>query len=138
MKWILGIFVLFLSSALCAQTVRSYSPPAKPKQVHQPRQPYSATAGSTTPLNCEQQRNHPHPAIHPMCERWERDLVQGDAKRQGQPVPSTSVLTLPALGTSESARAGAACVGGRAMKKLPNGWEQMTDSAGNWQRCRGG
>ncbi|KLA51904.1 hypothetical protein XEUV683_14445, partial [Xanthomonas euvesicatoria] len=56
----------------------------------------------------------------------------------GITAPSDSVITLPGLGTAEAKQLGYACVGGQAMKRLRNGWEQVAAPAGGWQRCLGG
>lgn len=74
--------------------------------------------------------------MKPFCEGMETSMVQGEAQRQGRPAPSTRVIELPALGTAEAKASGHACVGGTTMKRLNNGWEQLNDPAGGWQRCR--
>jgi len=64
--------------------------------------------------------------------------LQSEARRQGRPVPSAGVLSLPGLGTPEARELGVACVNGQALRKLQNGWEQVMAAGGGWQRCRGG
>lgn len=102
------------------------------------RQPYSATAKDATPLHCAQYRNHPNPGMVRYCEGLEHTLLQSEAQRQGKPAPSRSVIALPALGTPEAKELGYACVSGRALKRLSNGWEQVSATEGGWQRCEGG
>ena len=43
----------------------------------------------------------------------------------------------PTLGSAEGKRTGIICIGGQAMRKIANGWEQIWGKDG-WQRCRGG
>src|SRR5690606_18605214 len=45
---------------------------------------------------------------------------------------------LPAMGSNEARDLGYACIGGQAMRRLANGWEQVMARGGGWQRCRGG
>ncbi|WP_083487560.1 hypothetical protein [Pseudoxanthomonas dokdonensis] len=122
-----------------AQTVHSYRPPQKYKAPPQrPLQPYNAMAKDTTPFNCEQYRLHPHPGMQPFCENTESRTLQDEARRQGRPGPSSDVIDLPAMGSAAAIRTGLACIGGQAMRKLANGWEQVSSPNGGWQRCRGG
>lgn len=62
--------------------------------------------------------------------------LRSEAKRQGRPAPSDSIVALPGLGTAEAKQLGYARVGEQAMKGLRNGWEQASAAAGGWQRCR--
>jgi hypothetical protein len=103
-----------------------------------PKAAYNSMSKSTTPFNCEQYRwpNHPHPGVKPYCDQVEASTLQGEARRAGRPGPSDEVIKLPALGSDAAARSGRACVGGQAMRKLPNGWEQISSPNGGWQRCR--
>lgn len=133
------LILLAIAPAAHAQTIKAQGPRSQSKPpAYQPRQPYNSMAKDTTPLNCEQYRNHPHPNMQRMCQNWENSMVQGDAQRQGRPSPSSEIIDLPALGSSEAKQLGYACVGGQAMRKLPNGWEQVSSPQGGWQRCRGG
>lgn len=138
MRFFTVILLLAFVPFVQAQTVRSYTPPSQSKPVHKPRQPHDSMARGTTPFNCQQYRNHPHPGMHGFCEGTEYMVIQQEAKRQGRPVASERVINLPALGTAEAKELGSACVGGQAFRKLPNGWEQVMAPAGGWQRCRGG
>ncbi|PWB29867.1 hypothetical protein DCO49_00430 [Stenotrophomonas sp. SPM] len=45
-------------------------------------------------------------------------------------------MRLPAYGSAEPKRLGAACMGGTAMRRLSNGWEQLRNAKGEWLRCR--
>lgn len=128
-----------LAVSVNAQTMKAQGPRgSKPVVIPQPAQPFNSAAKDTTPMNCEQYNSHPHPAIKPMCERMERNSLQRESAMQGRPSPSGSVVDLPAMGSAEAKASGYACVGGQAMRKLPNGWEQVMAPAGGWQRCRGG
>ncbi|KAF1727770.1 hypothetical protein CSC76_09255 [Pseudoxanthomonas mexicana] len=75
--------------------------------------------------------------MKPLCEEWERNHIQSEARRAGRPGPSSSIVDLPPLGSPEGRRTGIICIGGQAMRKLSNGWQQLWGNDG-WQRCRGG
>jgi hypothetical protein len=126
-----------VSSTAAAQMHTATGPSPKPKAVA-PTAAYNSMSKTTTPFNCEQYRwpNHPHPGMKTYCDRVESSLLQDEARRAGRPGPSDDVIRLPALGTDAAARSGRACVGGQAMRKLPNGWEQVSSPSGGWQRCR--
>lgn len=109
---------------------RPYIPPA--------RQPHNSMARDTTPFNCDKYRDHPHPGMVGYCQGIENMTLQNEARMQGRPAPSTSVIHLPALGSEQAKALGYACVGGQAFKKLPNGWSQVSAKEGGWQRCQGG
>lgn len=47
--------------------------------------------------------------------------LRSEAKRQGRPAPSDSIVALPGLGTAEAKQLGYARVGEQAMKGLRNG-----------------
>lgn len=137
--WLALALSLLAAACAQAQTVRAqgprgeYRPPA-----YVPRQPPNVMARDTTPMNCEQFRSHPHPRMVAFCEGIERSLVQMDARLQGRPAPSGSVIELPPLGSPEARQLGYACVGGQAMRRLEDGWEQVMARDRGWQRCRGG
>lgn len=102
-----------------------------------PRAAHNSTAKDTTPFNCEQYRRHPHPGMKRYCDQIESGVLKNEARHAGRPGPSTRVIDLPPMGSPEARRTGLACIGGQAMQKLPNGWEQVQGADG-WQRCRGG
>lgn len=130
--------LLVLACPVAAQQIRAAMGPAARPLPAAPKAAYNSMANGTTPFNCEQYRwpNHPHPSMKAYCERTEARTLQNEARRAGRPGPSSSVIGLPALGSDAARRAGQACVGGQAMRKLPNGWEQMGSPSGGWQRCR--
>jgi hypothetical protein len=68
------------------------------------------------------------------CQSIETATIQNEARRQGRPTPSQTVIKLPAMGTAAAKDLGYACISGTAMRRLPNGWEQVISGAG-WQRC---
>ncbi|MBA0279711.1 hypothetical protein D7Y44_00240 [Stenotrophomonas maltophilia] len=70
------------------------------------------------------------------CADLERSLIQGEARRQGIPTPSSEIVRVPAYGSEDARKLGAACMGGTAMRRLNNGWEQLRNSKGEWLRCR--
>ncbi|ADV27462.1 putative secreted protein [Pseudoxanthomonas suwonensis 11-1] len=122
-----------------AQTLRAQAPRGQYKPPPSaPRQPYNSMARDTTPFNCEQYRAHPHPGMVGFCEGLEHSVLKEEARRQGRPGASASVIALPAMGTTEARELGYACIGGQAMRRLANGWEQVMAREGGWQRCRGG
>jgi hypothetical protein len=137
-----GLLLLALAlvaAGAVAQTVRAQAPhgqykPASPA----PRQPYNSMARDTTPFNCEEYRGHPHPGMVGFCEGVERSVLKAEARMQGRPAPSASVINLPPMGSAEACELGYACIGGQAMRRLENGWEQVLAREGGWQRCRGG
>jgi len=100
-----------------------------------------ANANDTTPFQCERLTiaktgSWVAPILRDFCEKQEASNGQTMAKLLGKPRPSTQVYLLPSYGSSEAKRTGLACVGGTAMRKLPNGWEQLRDRQHNWVRCR--
>ena len=100
-----------------------------------------ASAADTTPFQCERltiakTRSWIAPVLRDFCEKQEASNGQSMAKLLGKPRPSTQVYLLPGYGSAEARRTGLACVGGTAMRKLANGWEQLRDHRHNWVRCR--
>ena len=133
------LFMLLLSAAASTSAqVRTAKGAGVPKVPPAPRAAYNSMAKDTTPFNCEQYRRHPHPGMVGFCQSIENMTLQNEARRAGRPAPSTTIVTLPALGSPEAKQIGYACVGGQAFKRLANGWEQVHAPAGGWQRCRGG
>lgn len=100
-----------------------------------------ASANDTTPFQCERltvakTRSWAAPILRDFCEKQEASNGQTMAKLLGKPRPSTQVYLLPSYGSAEAKRTGLACVGGTAMRRLANGWEQLRDRQHNWVRCR--
>ena len=100
-----------------------------------------ANAQDTTPFQCERLTvaktgSWVAPILRDFCNSQEARHGQAFAKILGKPRPSTQVYLLPAYGSSDARRTGLACVGGTAMRRLPNGWEQLRDHQQNWARCR--
>jgi hypothetical protein len=91
----------------------------------------SSFAADITPLNCDKvaffQRE--------TCWMLEAKLVQDAPRIYGRPVPSTEVVRLPAHGTAEAKKLGYACLAGTAMRRLPNGWEQLRNRSHQHLRC---
>lgn len=123
--------LLVMAQPLQAQQVRSATGP-QPVPRYSPAVPKAYNPGSE-PLKCQQ---HAHPDVRAYCAEIERWYVQSEARRQGLPTPSSELIRLPAYGTSESKQLGAACMGGTAMRRLSNGWEQLRNAKGEWLRCR--
>jgi len=97
---------------------------------------YDPLSRSTTPLNCQQYRGQKYPVdVQAYCQSIENSYIQGEARRVGRPSPSSSIVELPSLGSSEAKSSGYACVGGIAVRHLSNGWEQVSAADGGWQRC---
>lgn len=128
--------LLVLSLPVLAQT-RAAQGKGSPRVEPGQKAHHNSTAKDTTPFNCENYSGHPYPLMKPLCEEWESNAIQSEARRAGRPGPSTRVVDLPALGSPEGKRTGVVCIGGQAMRKIPNGWEQLWGRDG-WQRCRGG
>ena len=94
----------------------------------------------STPFNCEQIKGTPVSALQAatmrkLCRDLEASHVHSFAKLQGKPRPSKTVIRLPAYGSLEGTQFGLVCMGGQSMRRLSNGWEQIRDADGNWQRC---
>lgn len=101
----------------------------------------AARAEDTTPFQCERltiarTRSWIAPILRDFCNKQEARNAQAVAKILGKPRPSTKVYLLPAYGSVEAKHTGLACVGGTAMRRLANGWEQLRDQQQNWVRCR--
>jgi len=123
--------VLLLAVQLPAQQIRSATGPQPlPKRVA--LAPKASNLGAE-PLNCQQ---HSDPRIRLYCADVERSLIQGEARRQGIPTPSSEIVRLPAYGSAQAKQLGAACMGGTAMRRLSKGWEQLQNAKGEWLRCR--
>ncbi|WP_305806479.1 hypothetical protein [Stenotrophomonas sp. YIM B06876] len=132
------IALLLCTAAAPAQTVRSAVGVQPRKHIRPPRQPHNSMARDTTPFNCEQYRGHPPPGMAGYCQGIENITLRNEARRQGRPAPSDSIIHLPPLGSDHAKTLGYACVGGQAFKRLKNGWEQVSAAEGGWQRCQGG
>lgn len=128
-----GLVLALLASAtpLHAQQIRSASGP-QPLPTYTPASPKASNLGAE-PLKCQQ---HIDPRIRLYCADIERSLIQGEARRQGIPTPSSEIVRMPAYGSAEAKQLGAACMGGTAMRRLSNGWEQLRNAKGEWLRCR--
>lgn len=128
---------LLVSSTAAAQIHTATGPAPRPTPAA-PKAAHNAMSKTTTPFDCQQYRwpNHLHPGMKAYCDRLEARVLQDEARRAGRPGPSDDVISLPALGSDAAIRSGRACVGGQAMRKLPNGWEQVSAPSGGWQRCR--
>lgn len=124
-----------LSCAFAASAQISVSKPKAPRPAAPLKAAaYNSTSKDTTPFNCGQYRAHPHPGMLGFCQGVESMAIQNEARRQGRPAPSQTVVKLPAMGTAAAKELGYACIGGTAMRRLANGWEQVVSGAG-WQRC---
>lgn len=133
-KYFTFALICFALPALAQISVSK--PKAPPPAQRAKAAPYNSASKDTTPLGCEKYRAHPHPGMIGFCQGMENALLQSEARRQGRPTPSPTVVTLPAMGTTASKDLGYACIGGTAMRRLANGWEQVVTGAG-WQRCVG-
>jgi hypothetical protein len=58
-----------------------------------------AVGSASAAGRCEQ---HAMPHIRQLCRGLEINIVQGDAKRRGQPVPSAERVTLPECGSADA------------------------------------
>jgi len=134
-----GIAVLLLTVVITpsfAQT-RAAQGTGTPRVGTAPKAHFNSTAKDTTPFQCEALRDHIYPGMKSLCNQIESDHIRSEARRAGRPGPSLTVIDLPPLGSAEGKRLGIVCIGGQAMRKIPNGWEQVWGVDG-WQRCRGG
>lgn len=135
-KGIAVLLVLAIAVPSLAQT-RAAQGKGAPRVGPAPKAHYNSTSKDTTPFQCETLRNHPYPAMQSLCSQIESDHIRSEARRAGRPGPSSSVIALPSLGSAEGKRLGIVCIGGQAMRKIVNGWEQVWGRDG-WQRCTGG
>lgn len=127
------VALLLLIAPLHAQQLRSATGP-QPLPRHKTPGPKASNLGAE-PLKCQQ---HHDPRFRLYCADVERSLIQAEARRQGIPTPSSEIVRMPAYGSAEAKQLGAACMGGTAMRRLSNGWEQLRNSKGEWVRCREG
>lgn len=134
----LMLTVAMLMSAVAASQIHTATGPAPQPQTDAKKPAHNSMAKTTTPFNCQQYRwpNHPHPGVKPYCDRIEARTLQDEARRAGRPGPSDDVISLPTLGSDDAGKTGRACIGGQAMRKLSNGWAQISSPSGGWQRCR--
>ncbi len=134
-----GGFVVLLALALpAAAQIQSATGPKRAPLPPAPKAAHNSMAKTTTPFNCQALAwpDHPHPGMKAYCDRLEARTLSDEARRAGRPGPSDSVVRLPSLGSDAAKRSGLACIGGQAMRRLSNGWEQVHAPAGGWQRCR--
>jgi hypothetical protein len=75
----------------------------------------------------------PKECLQPSLDPWLGALCKSITR--GKPQASGEVLALPAHGTAAARESGVECMGGLAMRRLPNGWEQVRDSSANYIRC---
>lgn len=127
------VALLLLVAPLHAQQLRSATGPQRLPR-HTTPGPKASNLGAE-PLKCQQ---HVDPRIRLYCTDVERSLIQSEARRQGIPTPSSEIVRMPAYGSADAKKLGAACMGGTAMRRLINGWEQLRNSNGEWLRCREG
>lgn len=127
-----------MTSVASAQQIHSARGPAPKPIPAAPKAGYNSMAKTATPFNCEQYRwpNHPHPGMKPLCDRLEANALQQESRQAGRPSPAAEVVALPAMGTDAAKRSGMACIGGQAMRRLANGWEQVMSRSGGWLRCQ--
>jgi len=123
--------VVVLAFPAQAQQIRSATGP-QPAPKYNPGPPKAHNPGAE-PMKCDQ---FVDPRMRLICSDVEKAYIQGEARRQGLPTPSAELVRLPAYGSAESKRLGAACMGGSAMRRLSNGWEQLRNAKGEWLRCR--
>jgi len=101
---------MLCSAAAHAQALRSaVGVPPRQTAAATP-QPYNSMAKSTTPFNCLQYRDHPYPGMVAYCQSIENMSLRNEARRQGRPAPSDSIIRLPGLGTAQAKALGHACV----------------------------
>lgn len=126
----LALALLLLSAPMHAQQLHSATGP-QPLPRYTPPAPKANNLGAE-PLKC---RRHVDPRIRLYCAEIERSLIQGESRRQGTPTPSSEIVRMPAYGGAEAKQLGTACMGGIAMRRLNNGWEQLRNAKGEWMRC---
>ncbi|MFT4256759.1 MAG: hypothetical protein QM599_07380 [Pseudoxanthomonas sp.] len=115
---LLGVLALLVAASAQAQSIKAYQ--ATPDRQVQPKK------AVVVPAQCRDPANDINPYMQAFCRRITK----------GQPKHSATVLDLPGQGTREAAALGYACIAGLAMKRLPNGWEQVLDKNRQFVRCR--
>jgi hypothetical protein len=102
-----------------------------------PRVQVPARARTLPPLDCKAMAAQwREPWMRDVCEKSNYDFGTHYARVYGMPRPSRDVVSLPAHGSPQAKAYGVACIGQLAMRRLPNGWEQLRDREGNYLRCR--
>ena len=89
------------------------------------------SAADSTPLNCREHTIR----TRDICNELEASMLQQNARHRGRPVPTRAVIRLPAHGTVKAKEWGFECMSGAAMRRLPNGWEQLRTRDHQHMRC---
>jgi hypothetical protein len=85
----------------------------------------------------KQNPNNPYaPLFEKICQDSDTRTRQAIAHIYGRPQPSTAIVALPAYGSDAAKRLGFACISGTAMRRLPNGWDQLRDDQHRFLRCQ--
>lgn len=70
------------------------------------------------------------------CREVDFSLQRHLSASFGRPLPSRTVIEVPALGTPEAKASGVSCSEGRVIARIGNGWVQALDRERNYLRCR--
>lgn len=87
-------------------------------------------------LDCRKLVSSWEPWMQVYCNNVDYDMQRGLSAQMGRPLPSRSVIEVPALGTPEAKASGVSCSEGRVIAKVGNGWVQALDHERNYLRCR--
>ncbi len=116
-----GWFLLAaLASSPAFAQVKAYQPRLRAWQPDVP-----IRTGPAYPPQCVDVANRDNPWLQALCS----------GMMHGHPIPSKTVLQLPAHGSAEAKRTGFECMAGLSMKRLANGWEQVLDADRRAVRC---
>lgn len=115
--WLLLLLLVSVPTFAQVKAYQSRPPSKSPAYVPHTNPPY--------PPQCLDVANRDNPWLQALCSSMMR----------GHPLPSSTVLQLPAHGSAEAKRTGFECLSGMAMKRLANGWEQVLDTNRNFVRC---
>lgn len=127
------VLIPFIFAQDClAQRVRSAVGPGEAR-VREPNR----NVAPVPKLDCEKiLASDPRPWVHMYCRELDYGMQAGFSQAWGRPMPSRTVLDIPALGTPEAKAAGVSCSEGRVIRRVGNGWEQALDRERNYLRCR--
>lgn len=98
--------------------------------------PLPATSADCSAITRQNPGNPYAPLFEKICRDSDTHTRQAIAHIYGRPQPSTAILVLPAYGSDAAKRLGLACITSAAMRRLPNGWEQLRDSQHRFLRCQ--
>ena len=118
---LLGLFFWGLTLTVSAQVQQAHGggltrvdPPRNVTPIHQ--------------LDCNRLVPTAEPWVLQYCRSVDFSMQDNLAHAWGRPLPSPTLLDVPALGTDEARKSGVSCSEGRVIAKVGNAWVQALDS----------